>query len=539
MGHQDSNNTGLTRVQGRRKSNFPANTTLPGDSTLDFVSNGVNFKITLADFLAALTVTGTIVPIGSTTGTPVLDKQGTVNNIRTLEDGSGVKASVSPQGGIKLSHNFNSGVSPDGMGVGIPVLARETELSPVIRSLVAGTGMQIFANNGSITLAVTGGPASTGTVIVNSLSDLPAPVAGVITLLSGVTYFPQGLIDISPNRLLITSSSVSLESNNRLSRGFTTNNTGALITVKNLNSIPIIKEMILLSPNGSIFDVQVGAGIVFNDVVNFDAAVESKVTNATTISLRNYSIVQFGFAEPKGIQFFGACQEFNVSNGLYQDWDGTLFDFGSATFSNGYTLGPNTRYNAGPTKTAIRGFVTTIGSGALGQVSHNKFLGSVNVVSGFDQNTLGYEFIANQGIDDTKTDSISVNTTGTTVTIAIVDTPVKVAGTWIDINSAQFTVDLAGRVTYNGLKTVSLPIDLSLSIAPSSGGAKDFTVYVAINGIVITTSGVPVNAASGDVVPLIVQWQHAFETDDFVEVFVENNTDTVNFDVSRAQIRIK
>jgi len=89
-----------------KKSDFTGKTLIPSGSTFDFVINGSNFKILDTDFFAALGVTGTIVQDGAVAGTPVLDTQGTVNNIRNLEDGSGVKSSVSPENGITLEHNF-------------------------------------------------------------------------------------------------------------------------------------------------------------------------------------------------------------------------------------------------------------------------------------------------------------------------------------------------------------------------------------------------------------------------------------------------
>ena len=256
------------------------------------------------------------------------------------------------------------------------------------------------------------------------------------------------------------------------------------------------------------------------------------------MSFRNYTIASFGFGDPEGIEWFGACQEFNVSNGLFQEWAGTLFDFGTATFSNGLALGPTARYRATAPKIVMEGSAANILTGALGQVSHNKFLGTAIVTSGFDENTLGFEFIGNQGIADTSTDSLSVNTAGGTLTIATVNTPVKVADVWIDQSSAQFEVDLTGRVTYKGLKDRSLPIDLSISTGPVSGTNKDFTVYVAINGTIVTASGVPAKASSGDNLVVPVAWQHDFKTDDFIEVFLENNTDAVDFVYSRALTRI-
>ena len=92
-----------------KKSDFPASTTIDDTSTLDFVINGQNFKITKANFLTALGVTGTISQIGAVTGTPVLDVSGSPDFlIRNLEAGIGIAISTSPENGItiKLSEDL-------------------------------------------------------------------------------------------------------------------------------------------------------------------------------------------------------------------------------------------------------------------------------------------------------------------------------------------------------------------------------------------------------------------------------------------------
>ena len=542
MTHQDSNSDTLhNRVQGRRKSKFPVITNIPTDATLDFVSNGTNFKITLADFLAALNVTGTIEQEGSVNGTPVLDKQGTENNIRNLENGPGIVAALSPQNGIKLSHNFTSGESPSGMGVGIPILTNITALSPTIRSAVAGDGMQIFANNGSITFRATGGLASTGTVIVSSLSDLPTPVGGVITLVQGTTYDPQGVIDISPNRFLINTTAVAFKSNNRLSRGFTTDNTGALFTATGLNSIPIIEDMIVLAPNGRVFDIQLGAGIAFNDVVNTSAAKASKVTAGGFISFRNYNIVKplGGAFDPFGVEFFGACQEFNVSNGVFREWSGILFDFGTATFSNGLSLGPNARYEGSAGKIVMSGSAANIPAGALGQITHNKFLDDATITSGFDESTTGFEFLGNQGIDDTQTDGLlSMQGNATETVIASIGVPVLVAGTWVVEDANQMTGTTAGRLTNAGGTNERVPITASVTIEPVSGGAQSMSVYIAINGTFVANSKRSASAASATPISITAPWQIMLSTGDFVEIFVANDSATTNVLVSSAISRV-
>lgn len=89
--------------RGRKKSNFPASTTIPSGSTFDFVSGNTNFKITIENLIGDLGVTGSIEQAGAVTGVPVLDVDGSVNKIRNLENGGGINIAVSPENGITLT----------------------------------------------------------------------------------------------------------------------------------------------------------------------------------------------------------------------------------------------------------------------------------------------------------------------------------------------------------------------------------------------------------------------------------------------------
>ena len=53
------------RNNGRKESEFPASTTLPSGAYLTYFAGGVNYKIDLSSFQAALSVTGSIVQTGS------------------------------------------------------------------------------------------------------------------------------------------------------------------------------------------------------------------------------------------------------------------------------------------------------------------------------------------------------------------------------------------------------------------------------------------------------------------------------------------
>lgn len=89
------------RSKGVRKSDFPGKTTLPAGLTFDFVVDGANFKIPLADFLAALNVTGTIVQLG--TGTAVLRISGSVNEIRDIIAGAGISVKIDASENVEIA----------------------------------------------------------------------------------------------------------------------------------------------------------------------------------------------------------------------------------------------------------------------------------------------------------------------------------------------------------------------------------------------------------------------------------------------------
>ena len=175
----------VERTYGVRQSDFEALTSITPGSYFGFFYNGYNYKITYANFISGLGVTGTIVQDGAVTGTPVLDVSGTVNNIRNLENGSGIVCNVSAENGITLAHNFTVN------STGSPLMLNTTALSPTFVSLVAGTGITLASASDTIT--ITNAPAaaqvrgqvymqgnSTATVIASTAT--PVLVAGTWTV---------------------------------------------------------------------------------------------------------------------------------------------------------------------------------------------------------------------------------------------------------------------------------------------------------------------------------------------------------------------
>jgi hypothetical protein len=134
---------------GKRISQMIENNTITGDALFTFVQDGVNYSITFAELLTLLGATGTMAQEGSVSATPILDVAGSVNNIRGIEDGPGIQASITPDNGVKLSMNYNVDTT------GSPVMTDLLDDQPTIRSIVGGSGITVTTVGDTIEISLT------------------------------------------------------------------------------------------------------------------------------------------------------------------------------------------------------------------------------------------------------------------------------------------------------------------------------------------------------------------------------------------------
>lgn len=222
-----------TRAQGRKKSEFIAKTSIEAGGYLDYVVNGSNYKIAYTDFVSNLGVTGSIVQDGAVTGAAILDTQGSVNNIRNIENGAGIVANVSPQNGVIISHSFTADAT------GAPIFLNTAAASPVFASIVGGNGITVTPTDNYITITQTGIAEyanvsmhgnSTETVITSTAT--PVKVAGtfIVGAEAGYTGDTTGRITHTGNTArhiinAIISISVASGTNHRISMYIAKNGT--------------------------------------------------------------------------------------------------------------------------------------------------------------------------------------------------------------------------------------------------------------------------------------------------------------------------
>lgn len=516
---------------GLRKSQFTADTTIPSTATFDFVTQGMNIKVTFADLVNNLGVTGTIVSTTEALTTPVLDKAGSVNTIRALKEGSGIGLDITGENSIEISTSFNVSTS------GAPIMDETTDPTTV-RSLVAGDGISLGLSAEEIQITATGAAPVTGkTVQINSMSDFPAPVSGVITLSDDTFY--------SINNDLTTSNRFVLGDQTKIgavgSSIITFEYTGVATMFTSSDDSNTLEGMTIDCVSGS-----------FVDWVDTVANTNTFTVNDCTVNcdtLGTWDNGRFLFVEDS--VFTCTTDGMTMTNSATSDnilfntvsfimTAGTAVDLGTAVFASIRLQTAQFFLAAGAT--AIAG-TTASGNvdaaGGLGRLDGLSFFGLGTFLTNISASDDRWFFSGNFPIENTRSDGlVSMNTNAVETVIAVVNTPVKVAGLWTVELQSQFTATTDGRLTYTGVTPQNMPIAASIRLNQVGVGADDLAAYYAINGVVVASSeSISVDAASNEH-NIPVAWQHNFQPNDFVEIWVENQSDTSNIVVDKAVFRV-
>lgn len=513
-----------------KKSLFAALTTIPAGSTLDFVSNGTNYKITVEDMIAAFGTTGSLEQLGSVSGTAVLSKSGSVNRIRNIEDGPGVKGSVSPEQGVKLEHNIAAGTE------GVEIFTNRTELQPLIRNLLAGTGINLAVVGDAIQVSATGITVASNIVVVNQMSDFPTAVSGVITLEDDTAYLVSAKLTTT-DRFEFGDNCVLYAADSSVG-SLTYTGAGTMLTANSENSK--VTLLTLDAPNGQLLDVTSGSGNGVFQLVNATIKSCDAVGSIGNLSALQITDTAFEDVKTDGLSFTGTIAFLVGSRNLFTVNGGTMFKLGSSTISAGFTTYSSLVVLAAGTN-YIDGLVDSgnFDSGALGSIFNMRFSGSgTPLAANITRDDPRWQFFGNDDIGDTRPDGLlSFSGNATNTVIASTGVPVLIAGTWVEQTTSQFEATAAGRLTYKGGKPAKLPITASLTGAPVSGTNKTITYHLYKNGVDLSadqsniiSSGSPKNTS--------LIWQLELNPDDYLELFVSNDTDTIDVLVSTAVFRI-
>jgi hypothetical protein len=365
-------------------------------------------------------------------------------------------------------------------------------------------------------------------VVINTLADLPTAVAGVITLAADTLYVQANDINLSTTRLVFGANTVYSGIDSIV---VTLDYVGTLPLFTMANISGSVRDLNVTHLNAPLFSFS-DSGTHSLRVTNVAYAGSSIGTfggSGSAMRLTNFS----GSVTSGGMQFTGNWRVFIFEPTLSTIAAGSFVDLASATFDAISITETFLNYVAG--SFFLSGALTSanINAGGFAAINNTNLKGAGTPLQQITPDDALFNFSSNNAIRDTRPDGL-VSLQGNTVasTIAAANTPVLAAGVWVIGPLGQFTGTTGGRLTYIGGKDARLPVTFSVSLAPTLSTGIAMSAYVAINGTIVAASRRQGTGSAGGPTSITLPWQHTFSTNDYVEVFVENNTNATDILVS-------
>jgi hypothetical protein len=126
---------------------------------------------------------------------------------------------------------------------------------------------------------------------------------------------------------------------------------------------------------------------------------------------------------------------------------------------------------------------------------------------------------------------VTMHGNATATVIATIDTPVKVAGTFVAGAVSTFTADNTGKLTYTGATTTTVQFVASITL-DVVGTNQDLTVHLFKNGISLPAAKISRTVTSGSAGNVSLFYNVSMAASDYVEIYVANGSSTNNITVT-------
>lgn len=404
------------------------------------------------------------------------------------------------------------------------------------------TGNAVFGGGGFPANRFVERTGDTGTLsgitYVSSKADLPKPVNNVITLLADHTYYFIGTVDLQGCRMVGQFNTCILGSSSE----------NAFITSTGLGAGVALFTTEWTTPIRHVTFKDVDTCLDIDGTANPPVALDWTGVNFTNIpNIGTISNID-NFVFTKGALLGSQGWVFDGSSGTISFADSLLRGTGAAgnIITVPATATITRRFRV--IYSAVIAFGSTVGfniSSSATIPAQSYILDTVNFggggtyLSGFgylDNETL---FVNCVGIPNSREVSqYYMNGNTTVTTISATGTPVKVAGTTTSgALTAKFT-NANNRATYTGSLTRIFHVIANLSF--SAGTNNLIGSYVAKNGTILTESEIYVQVdTNGDFANATIQALVELQTNDYIEIFIENDSATTNITVSDLNVTVR
>jgi hypothetical protein len=381
------------------------------------------------------------------------------------------------------------------------------------------------------------GSAESVYTYVTSASDFPAAVDGLITITSG-SYLLDGNIDLNGDRILVTGKATiagtSSETAFLTSTGLAVDT--ALITA--LDSIPMQNLTIHDVDMAFNIDDSLALGTLAVDWYALNVDTVTKIGRIGTVS--NFLWLNSAWLSSQGLRFDGTVGTIGIQGSLLLG-DGSAANLveleSTAVVDRRFKLTDSSVIAFGSTQGVVVDAAATVPVEGLILRDLN-FSGGGTYLSGVTAADDEARFEGNRGISNTISLGVMfMHGNATVTTISGVDTPTKVLGTTTVGSAGQKFTHTDNRLTYNGALTNYFQVHAVASVTGSSSKVAGF--YVAVNGVAISESEMYATTNTGGRAESIgIQHVVELQTGDYVEIWIENATDSTNFTVEDLNVHI-
>ena len=410
------------------------------------------------------------------------------------------------------------------------------------------SGDEFLIKRGNQCYRVPTGSEYQNRVTIKGVNDFPDPVNGVITLADSTAYLIDGDVDIGANRLVGGINTAIIGHTTEISYLHNDVNSQALITsdeTLTLHDITLYVE----GTGATILDLDGSTSEQSNTALDWQFVNFSGGDVGTIKDYDNAILNTIGFIDKSGDGFpaLGNGLTFDGSFGTIA-LDDTLFvvsGSGNTAINLPETLTITRRIRITDSSFVVTSSAVGINASASatipdeGYILQNiNFSGGATYLSGLDYTSDKARFEGCRGVVNTyAAANYTMNGNSTATVIAATGTPVKVAGTTVLNAITQKFTHSNNRATYSAVLQRTYKIDATLSL--TSGNGHQIGIYIAKNGTVINESETYITTnASGRLENGYVQTLEALNLDDYIEVWVENNTSITNITVEDLNVTV-
>jgi hypothetical protein len=375
--------------------------------------------------------------------------------------------------------------------------------------------------------------------LIKSAADLSAELAaggGTKYLLTSNTFYEiNGAISLAQP----------IELNNAYLSGLDTNEDILIKIGGNMftgNTGGTIKSLSLTVPGGTLFTLTGGTteNLIFRDCIVSGC---NSVGNISGYGIVFLSIIQFT-GNSNGIVYnnissllLSNVAWFGNNTGTFETYTGTfgLIEKQSGFCDvNGAAIGVNVSSNP----TVNTGVMIGVSFSGNSTTYINKY--TVGSFTGFNFNknwSVNCTGIPKES-DDVSTGYYNMNGNTTNTTFPAVNSPTKILGTTTATNLFRVTAT-NNRLTYIGSKPRNFEIISTATVDHSTGGNRTFAYYIYKNGVQLPSVSAERRFTNNDIGNLTLIGSVFMNVNDFIEVWVENQTNSAQTLLTKLSVSLR